>query len=119
MPAGFWERTATIANGASLSGAVYVGEGKLVGITMPAAWTTAGLTFQVSSDGTTFTNAYDAAGAEVTASAAASTAISLDSLLGLEGGLWIKVRSGTNGSPVNQGAARTLLLQVRSRTGTC
>ena len=40
--------SATIANGASLSGAVYVGNRRLIGIQMPAAWTAAVLTFQVS-----------------------------------------------------------------------
>ena len=44
----------TIANGTSLSAAVNLGSGKLRGIALPAAWTAAVLSFQVSLDGTTF-----------------------------------------------------------------
>jgi hypothetical protein len=43
----------TIANGQALSGPVALGEFVLTGIAMPAAWTAAGLSFQVSVDGGT------------------------------------------------------------------
>ncbi len=42
--------TATIPSGQSLSAEVDLGANSLVGIAMPAAWTAADLTFQVSSD---------------------------------------------------------------------
>ncbi len=97
----------TIANGAAL-GASFIGDGRLVAIQMPAAWTAANLTFQGSMDGVTYADMYDATGTEVTVVAAASTYILLADLKAA----WIKVRSGTTGTPVNQGADRVILLYV-------
>lgn len=78
-------------------------------IQMPAAWTAAALTFQISYDGLTFVDAYDDAGNEISYTAAASHGILLDpsKWVGIE---YIKVRSGTTGLAVNQGGARTLHL---------
>jgi len=100
----------TIANGASLSGAVdfYVTDNP-VALQMPAAWTTANLTVQASFDGTTFTDVYSDDGTEKVITAAASRWIYLNitQFLGVR---QIKLRSGTSGSPVSQGAARTIYL---------
>ena len=63
---------ATIAAGAALSGPCALGALTLVGISMPAVWTAAPLTFQVSPDGgTTWQELYDGAGNEITVTAAA------------------------------------------------
>jgi hypothetical protein len=97
----------TIANGASLSGATYIGDGKLTGIQMPATWTAANLSFQGSHDGVTYCDIYDSAGTEVIVAAAASVTIPLDDF---RAALWIKVRSGPTGAAVNQGAARVISL---------
>ena len=104
--------TATIANGVALAGAVELGGSALVGIQMPAAWTAANLTAQISVDGTTYQDMYDDEGNEVTITAAASRFIQLipSEWAGVH---YIKLRSGTTGTPVNQGAARTLTLVVR------
>jgi hypothetical protein len=97
---------ATIANGASLSGAVAMGPLTLVGISMPATWTAAVLTFQVSPDGgTTWQELYDDSGSEVTFQAAGGRYISIQNYPSY---LWrginmVKVRSGTSAAPVNQG----------------
>jgi len=101
--------SATIANAASLSGAVFLGSGTLIRIQMPTGWTAASLTFQVSEDGVTYQNHYDDAGNEVTLTVAASRSVQVtpDSL---QGALYLKVRSGTSGSAVNQGAERVLTL---------
>ena len=109
---------AAIANGAALSGIVDLRSLKLHGIQMPAAWTAAGITFQASSDGVTFGDVRDDAGAEVTVTAAASSFIVFRQDLGeeLNGVAYLKVRSGTTGAPVNQGAARTLTLLTNVRT---
>ena len=48
---GVFTQTATIGTGASLSQQIDLGAMTLVGIVMPASWTAAGLTFQVSADG--------------------------------------------------------------------
>jgi hypothetical protein len=114
---GATNETATIANGASLSGAVDLGAGAILsGIQMPAAWTAAGLTFQVSADGVTYANKFDAYGSEYSVPSASATASQFISLppsdfLGVR---YIKVRSGTAGSAVAQGAERLLTLVAAS-----
>lgn len=102
-------KTASIANGASLSAAVSLETGRLFALQMPASWTTANLTFQASHDGTTYADMYDEEGTEVTVTAAASRVIVLEPARWL-GIRCLKVRSGTSGSPVNQGAAREITL---------
>jgi hypothetical protein len=85
-------KAAAIANGAALSPAVPLGEKTLVGIVMPAVWTTAAITFQVSVDDATFNELYDGAGNATS----------------------VKARSGTSASPVNQGQASVLQLVTRA-----
>jgi hypothetical protein len=105
--------TVTIANGESLSAAGDLGPACLSAILMPASWTAADLTFQGSVDGTTFFNLYqsDNAGndAEYLVGADASRIIVVP-LADWAGIRFLKVRSGTAGSPVAQGAARVLTL---------
>lgn len=104
----------TILSGASLSGAGYIGLGRLVGIEMPATWTTATLTFQgANDDAATYRNVYDGTGSETEFQAAASRLITVDEY---GGATWVKIRSGTSGSPVNQNADRILNLIVEKRT---
>jgi len=99
----------TITNGTSLSPQVDLGNKVLVGIAMPAAWTAADLTFQVSVDGgTTWLNLQNAS-AEVDYKAAASQFVGVDPTF-LRGFPSIKVRSGTATTPVAQGADRVLTL---------
>jgi hypothetical protein len=96
---------ALISNGTSLSPAVDLGLQCLVRIDMPAAWTTAALTFQVSVDGVTYRNLYDYSGNEftvVSTVALANRAITVVIVDWLSV-RFIKVRSGTSASPVNQG----------------
>ena len=104
-------KTFTIANAGNLSAAVYVGNTP-VRITMPAAWTTANLTFQVSQDGTTFYNKYDQHNTEFEVKAAASRSIDLDPG-GWLAAPYLKIRSGTSGTPVAQDAERLITLQTR------
>lgn len=107
--------TATIANAASQSGEVDLEGLSLQAIVMPAAWTAANLTFLASdTSGGTFNPVHDDAGAEVTVTAAAARAIGLDAVSReLDGLRYIKVRSGTTGVPVAQGAERILSLVLR------
>ena len=104
-------RTATIAESGNLSNAVTIDESMLLGLVLPSSWTTADLTLQASADGTNFANVYDAAGTEVTIKAAASRYVTLDpaSFAGMTA---IKLRSGTSGSPVNQGGERSITVVV-------
>lgn len=100
----------TIASGQSLSPGIAMGVDTLVGIWMPAAWTAAGLSFQVSpDDGATWLNLSDPAGAEVALTAAASVFIQTNQY-NWRGINMIKVRSGTSGTPVAQGADRLVTL---------
>lgn len=100
---------AAIANGAALSGAVHLHAHRVFAIQMPATWTAANLTFQGSYDGSTYADVYDETGNEVTVTAAASRFIILDPVkfMGLQK---LKIRSGTTGSPVNQGGDRIVQL---------
>lgn len=110
--------TATIANGASLSGAVALGGFVPVGIVYPAAWTAAAISFEGSYDnGTTYVEVCNSDGTEYTiASANVQTAdsryvpLTYASFLGLT---HLKVRSGVSGTPVNQLAARTIIPVLR------
>lgn len=111
-----WQETATIANGASLSAAVDLKGRTLVGIVMPATWTTANITFQVSLDGTTYNDLYNLLGDELNATAAASRFIALTQFEFLPV-RYVKVRSGTSALAVNQGGARTIILATRDVDG--
>lgn len=103
--------TTLIANGASLSSSINLTASRLVVITMPAAWTAANLTFQISYDCTNYADLYDATGTEYTVTAAASRAILITAadFIGIQ---CFKIRSGTTGVPVNQAADRTLNLVI-------
>lgn len=103
---------ATILNGASLSDQVNLGAKTLVGIAMPAAWTAAALTFQISiDDGATWLN-MQTSSAELSYTAAASQYVAIDPAL-WRGVTAVKVRSGTSGAAVNQAADRTVSLVVK------
>jgi len=111
----------TILSGASLSDvaqpayapAASLGHMLVYGIVMPDTWTAANLTFQISADGTNYTNVYDANGAEVTINADASRFILIPPALCLSGG-FIKVRSGSAAAAINQGGDRVIKLLARS-----
>ena len=102
-------KTVNIASAASLSAQVDIGPLTLCGIIMPAAWTAAALSVQVSFDGgTTWMEMFDKAAA-IAIAAAQGIYIALDPAL-FKGCTSLKIRSGTSGSPVAQGAARDLIL---------
>lgn len=99
--------SATIANTGSLSAAIQLGGRVPVGLIMPAAWTAASLTFQVSVDGSTYVDLYSLANpsAEYTLTVSTSRAIPLDAAV-FAGAAYLKVRSGTSGAAVAQGGDR-------------
>lgn len=100
---------ATIANGASLSGALDLGSEKLFAVQMPASWTAAGLSFSVSTElAGTYTDLYDESGTEVTWTVSASRYVIVSNPSQWMGVRFIKIRSGTTGTPVNQGADRLI-----------
>lgn len=105
--------TVTITNGTSLSGAIDLGSSSLSGILIPAAWTAAGLSFAVSTSlAGTYVPLWNGFGSEYTIPSASVVAnqfitIPMVDFLGIQ---FIKVRSGTAASAVNQGADRILTL---------
>lgn len=108
--------TATIASGQSLSGAVEIAGYLMAGVTVPpaASWTTATvITFQVSLDnGATYNNLVNKDGQEysvtITRPVATDPAFLLVNPADFGGFTHVKVRAGTAGTPVNQGADRVL-----------
>lgn len=111
-PAGA-SQNADIAAAGSLSAAVDLGDQRLQRIDMPAAWTAAALTFQASPDGVTYRNLHNAAG-EISVPADVDRSIAVDPEI-FASIRYIKVRSGTAAAPINQLAARTLVLVTASR----
>ena len=85
---------------------------RVAGIQMPASWTAADLTFQASLDGTTYQDIYDKDGTEYTVTADAGIYIILP-IADFAGIPYMKVRSGTSGTAVQQEAARTIQLALR------
>ncbi len=107
---------ATIASGASLSGAINIDRGELVGIQMPAGWDAADITFAaVINDGVTFGKMVDDAHVEVKITTPAATeyvAIRGYAGVAVRGPGTFKIRSGIAGLPVNQTALRVLGIVV-------
>jgi len=103
--------TATIANGASLSDALTLNGSKVAVIEMPAAWTAAPLTFQASMDGSNYFNVYDDSGDEVYVIVDINRRvyITIDALSQQK---YIKLRSGTAVTAVNQGDQRLIYVEV-------
>lgn len=115
----------TIANNAALSGAADTAGGTVVGIRIPSAWTAAGVGFYTSTDGTNYqqlrvvdTSAAPPYGLDELELLAADvpTGESIDIALDPSWFIcarYVKVQSQTAGTPVNQGAARTVGLLIR------
>lgn len=104
--------TATIASGASLSGALNIAGKGLVRILMPAAFSGTALTFQTSMDGVTYYNLYKPDGTEYSVTVAAARAIVLPPA-DFAGFNYLKVRSGTSGAATTEGADRSVVLVAR------
>lgn len=104
---------ATIAAGQSLSGSVDLLYGALVGIYVPAVWTTAKITLQASADGTNFFDVRNVSGDDFTLEALAGNCFIPLAPLELQGAKAVKLRSGTAAAAVNQVAERVLTLVTR------
>lgn len=100
--------TTTIPSGGSLSLPLDCGELVPTLLLVPSPWTTAAVTFQVSTDGTTWTDLRDGAGNEVAVAAGAGGAAFALSRDLFQGARYLRLRSGTAATPVAQAASRTL-----------
>ncbi len=96
----------TITSGQSESSALELISETLVGIYMPAAWDTADLAFLASSDGLSFSEMHEF-GSALTTQASAGQYVPLD-FTKFVGAAYVKVRSESGGSAVNQTAERIL-----------
>ncbi len=114
-PSGMTTERADIAAGQSLSDVVDLNGHTAVMLYMPSAWTAANLTFQACSNQATAScvNLYDALGAEVTVTAAASRAITLPPA-DFTGVRYLRIRSGTSAVPVAQAANRSITIGARA-----
>ena len=114
-------KTTTIAIAEATSAGVDLGGSwSFLGVSMPAEWTTtatltpATLTFQVSTNNSTWQNLYTDGGTEVTAYATANYALSSnDTLISLLPWRYVKIRNGTSTAPGTQAAARTITFMVK------
>lgn len=107
------EKSAVISSGQSVSTTVFLGNGTLVGLIVPSSWTAANITIQASLNNTTFYDVHFDNGTEYQLSAAASRWITMlpHEVSGI---LYLRLRSGTSGAPVNQAADRTITLITRA-----
>jgi hypothetical protein len=101
---------AQINSGTSLSAAIDMGRSVLSAAVLPAAWDAAVLSFQGSADGTTYVDLFD-----VTTERTMTMAGVLGKGVTLDSAIWspwryLKLRSGTTGTPVNQTANRAFTL---------
>jgi hypothetical protein len=108
-----------IGAAASLSAEVDIGHYALAGIIMPGTWTAASLSVHAADvTGGTFVDVFDDDGNQIEIEAAASRAIGIDTdALVLAPWRFIKLESvtiGTPATPVNQDAARTLILVLKA-----
>jgi hypothetical protein len=103
----------TIAAGESLSDGIDCRAGPLIRITMPAAWTGAKLSFQVSSDGSFYNDVVDPKGNEYIIRCVPGTAVRVPSE-------WnpmiqfLKVRSGSRQRPVVQEMQRHFAVAIET-----
>ena len=108
-------QTLTIANGVAISDAVDMRDYAGGQVLMPAAWTAANIGFKIaSSEGDTYFPLYDSDGAIIEiGSPAVDKAFQLP--IDIFGALWIKLWSQDGaGGDTNQGAARTIIIQLKS-----
>lgn len=105
--------TATIPAGQSLSNAVDVTAGTLVRIRMPAQWTPANVTFQISPDNVeaNFVDLWEIGG-EVMIPCAPGRTVALPSEVAALREGFIKFRSGSAAQPIPQQAARDFQVVV-------
>jgi hypothetical protein len=108
-------RTVTIESGASLSGPFDIEGYEDIAIQMPGDWDEAAITFQAAATlFGTYQDVYDDAGTEVSVTAAADHCIVVNTATKKLSSLrFIKVRSGTGSTAVNQTADREIVLNMK------
>lgn len=100
--------TATIPAGQSLSNAIDLADGNAAFCQMPAAWTPALLTFQISCDNVSYGDLVGQDTREVSLNVIPGSVVRIDLLPSRVG--WLKFRSGSRYGPVIQTASRTFTI---------
>ena len=104
----------TIAAGDSLSDGLDCTSGRIVRLTMPADWTPANVSFQISSDGVFYNDVINTSGQEIMMPVVAGSAVLVASLGdNLDGVAFLKIRSGSRSHPVIQAAQRAFAVAVQ------
>jgi hypothetical protein len=101
----------------SLSEPLDCSAGDLLRLTMPTEWTAAPLTFQISSDGQFYNDAFTMDGYEVTLPVVvpgSGVIVPLDVGKAIA---WIKFRSGSRAAPVPQEAERQFAVAINTYQG--
>ena len=102
----------TIASRQALSNGLNCSAGRVVRITMPAAWTPAPLTCQISSDNVFYNDLVGLDGYEVQfTNVVPGSAVVVPEKTG-RAIAWLKLRSGTRAAPVAQSADRVFAIAV-------
>jgi hypothetical protein len=83
---------------------------------MPAEWTQAHLSFQVSPDGVTFNDLFDRNGAEIILNILEGTAVPIEPAWAPV--TYLKLRSGSRDAPIAQEADRTISITIDTRAPT-
>lgn len=103
----------TIGAGQSLSDVLDCTSGQLVRLTMPARWSDAVVTFQLSTDGIGFNDLYDSDGREIAIPVIGGAAYLVPAYFA--GAIaFIKFRSGSTSRPITQAEQRTFAVAVKS-----
>lgn len=107
---------ATIAEGESVTGTIDLSYTALTGFVLPAEWTAAGVSVEVSVDGTNWATGgiQDFAGNTIGiwSSGVANGAYAID-LASMVCWNYCRIRSGTYGTPIAQAAARVISVVTR------
>ena len=101
-----------ISSGQAESGVLKLVSESVVGLYMPSAWDAADLVFSASHDGVSFFDVYDF-GAPLAVQADAGQYVPLD-VSKFVGVSYLKVRSESSGTPVNQTADREIIPVFRT-----
>jgi len=102
-----------IAAGQSLSAGLDCTAGEIVRLTMPAVWTGANLSFQISSDGAGYNDLVTIDGREIVIPVVPGSAVVVAPLSDyLRAVAFLKVRSGTRAFPVIQAAQRDFAVAI-------
>jgi len=102
-----------IEAGESLSSGIDCTSGDIVRLTTPAAWTSANISFAISSDGNGYNDLYDVNGKEIVIPIQPNAAVVIGHLAAdLRAVAFLKIRSGTRKNPVPQPERREFAIAV-------